>query len=102
MLFRVQADLRFSTAAARTAARATIASAISGDNSVVVADVDHARKGGFNLYWEIEEQDTGDAGATYAIIQAMATPLAGSRVNHHTCFHGDNTNRCIPTAERVW
>jgi hypothetical protein len=102
MVFRIQAELRFANAAQRDAGLTTIANAISGRNTTVVQSVAMTRKGSPALYWEAEEQDTGDAGIIYALIQAMTTPLARSKVNHHTCFHGDNTNRCLVTAEKVW
>lgn len=41
------------------------------------------------------DNETGDAGTIFALIQAMTSPLAGSRAYHHTCFHGDNTNLCL-------
>ncbi len=103
MVFRIQAHLRFASAAARTAGRATINSAISGRNTTVVRNLDDTDIGGVPvLAWEGEDQDTGDAGTIYALIQAMASPLPGSRVSHHTCFHGDNTNACLLTAQKVW
>lgn len=102
MVFRIQADLRFADAAARTAASATIASAISGRNTTVVRNVQVTRRGSPALEWEATENDTGDAGIIYAQIQGMTSPLAGSQVHHHTCFHGDNTSHCLKTAQKVW
>lgn len=102
MVFRIQASLRFVNTANRTAARTTIASAISGRNTTVVQDMDFSDGANPALYWEAVEQDTGDAGIIYALIQALATPLTGSFVHHHTCFHGDNDLPCLKTAEKVW
>jgi hypothetical protein len=103
VVFRVQAKLSFASVAARTAAHATINSAISGRNTSVVHDVDFIdRDGTIWLGWEGTEQDTGDAGIIYALIQAMASPLPGSTVRHHTCFHGDNSNPCLNTAGKEW
>jgi hypothetical protein len=103
VVFRIQAHLRFATAAARTAGRTTIANAISGRNTTVVMDGDVVDGDGvLALVWEATEADTGDAGTIYALIQAMTAPRAGSRVHHHTCFHGNNNLPCIKTAEKVW
>lgn len=102
MVFRIQASLRFADTAARTAAQSTIASAISGRNTTVVRNDLVTRQGNPALEWEATDNDTGDAGIIYAQIQAMVSPLAGSQVHHHTCFHGDNTSYCLKTAQKVW
>lgn len=103
MVFRIQANLRFANAAARSAASTTITNAISGRNTTVVKnDTADDASGVPSIVWEATDNDTGDAGIIYALIQAMSSPLGGSRVYHHTCFHGDNTNPCIKTAEKVW
>jgi hypothetical protein len=102
MVFRIQAALKFATSADRAAASATISSAISGRNTTVIRNNATTMKGVPVIDWEAEEQDTGDAGTIYALIQAMTTPLAGSIVNHHTCRHDEGTGFCIDTARKVW
>jgi hypothetical protein len=102
VVFRIQARLSFATTAARTAARTVISNALSGRGATVVRDSDVTFQGQPAIVWEVVEADTGDAGTIYALIQAMATPLAGSRVSHHTCWHDDNQNPCLGTAEKVW
>jgi hypothetical protein len=104
VVFRIQARLRFASVAARTAGHTTINSAISGRNTTVRHNFDEFDMDGTTpvLVWEGEEQDTGDAGIIYALIQAMASPLVRSRVSHHTCLHGDQAGVCLVTAEKVW
>lgn len=103
MVFRIQASLRFASAAARTSGHTTIDNAIAGRNTTVLRNFDKPGPGGtFVLSWEATDTDTGDAGQIYALIQAMASPQPGSRAYHHTCFHGDNDAPCLKTAEKVW
>jgi hypothetical protein len=103
MVFRIQARLKFANVAARSAGRTTIANAISGRSTTVVRDNDFAFGGSLNLVWEAEEQDTGDAGIIYALIQAMSSPLSGSYVRHHTCLDNEGPGAvCLKTAEKVW
>ena len=103
MTFRIQAQLKFATVGDRTAALATIASAISGRGSTVVRStlIDTGPRSP-GLVWEATDLNTGDAGIIYALIQAMTSPQVGSKAYHHTCFHGDNTNLCLKTAEKIW
>lgn len=102
MFFRIQASLRFADPAARTAGRATIASAISGRNTTVELDQDVTVEGLPAVAWEAREADTGDAGIIYAQIQAMTSPRPGSWVHHHTCRHDEGEGFCLKTAEKVW
>ena len=101
MVFRIQARLLFANAAARNAGRTTIQNAISGRDATVIEDWNLPAPAS-GLYWEAESDSTGDAGTIYALIQAMSSPLAGSRAHHHTCRHGDLAESCIPTAQKVW
>lgn len=94
--------MAFSTPAARTAARATITSAISGRDITVERDEDRTWRSNSWVMWEATSNSTGDMGIVYALIAGLTTPVTLSQVLHHTCFHGDNTNLCVPTARKVW
>lgn len=102
MNFRIRANLHFATAADRTAAKTTIANAISGRDCTVVINRDGTRDGRFTLTWTATSNSTGDMGIIWANVQAMTSPVPPSVAAHHTCFHGDTAAACLPTASKVW
>lgn len=108
MIFRIIGSLQFASTANRNSMRTTINNALSGRGTTVVYEAgissDFTYKGRPAIVFEFEDENTGDAGIIYALIEASTLPMpgVGSNVNHHTCRHDEGTGKCLNTARKVW
>lgn len=108
MVFCVQAQLAFSSAARRDAVLADIQSRISTRNrwDVTVLETRPFRFGANGLYCEARFTTRADADDLNSRVQSFATgvrtPLAGSWLTVHDCTHDEGTNSCSLAARRDW
>ena len=108
MVYCVQIQVAFSTAAHRDTVLSAMETRIAGKPrwSVDVLETASFRFGANGLMAELRFVSSANADDLKARLEAVAisavTPLAGSWVRVHTCTHDEATNLCTVVAERIW
>jgi hypothetical protein len=93
VIYKLHGELRFSLATVRSTAQTQIGSAgtilvpLKG-NPAIIVDRTNATQAGIV--------------AEYNKVTALTTPLAGSMVDWHACYHGDQAGACGPSTRKVW
>lgn len=94
MVYRVHAEVRFATAAARDAAMATVtttAAARGMPDPVATA----LGASGIGLAYNGQTASAVDAQAVYAALSGLAGKQSPSSGSWHACYHGEQAQMCV-------